>query len=73
MQATTGHKTKRRKKTTWIIVGIVIAILLAVGYFLVQRISSRRAAVPAQTGDVVTAFIGDLSASATASIWSWVT
>jgi HlyD family secretion protein len=67
MQATTGQNTKRKKKTTWIIVGIVIAILLAVGYFLVQRISSRRAAVPAQTGDVVTAFIGDLSASATAS------
>jgi HlyD family secretion protein len=67
MQATTGQNKKRKIRTTWIIVGIVIAILLALGFLLVQRISSQRAAVPAKTGDVVTAFVGDLAASATAS------
>ena len=67
MQATTGQNKKHRKRTTWIIVGIVFAILLALGFFLVQRISNQRAAVPAKSGDIVTAFVGDLAASATAS------
>ena len=67
MQATTEQKTKRKKRTTWIIVGVVLAILLALGYFIMQRVSNRMAAVPVQTGDVVSAFIGDLAASATAS------
>jgi len=67
MQATTGQITKRKKRKTWIIIAAVLVVLIVAGTFLAQRISSSRTAVPTQTGDVVTAVIGDLAASATAS------
>ena len=69
MQATTTIKTERPKRKRWIIIGVAVVLLL-VGFLVVSalgRIRDNRAALQAQTGDTVTAFIGDLSASATAS------
>lgn len=69
MQATTTIKTERPKKKWWIIVGVVV-ILLLVGVLVITtlgRVRDNRASLEAQTGDTVTAFIGDLSANATAS------
>ncbi len=67
MQATTGQKSKRKKRTIWIITGVVIAIVVAGGFIVSQQAAKRRNAVPIKTGDVVPAFVGDLAASATAS------
>jgi len=66
---TTTIKAERPKRKRWITIGVVI-ILLLVGFLVVStlgRIRDRRAALQTQTGDTVAAFIGDLSASATAS------
>ena len=66
---TTTIKAERPKRKRWITIGVVI-ILLLVGFLVVStlgRIRDNRAALQAQTGDTVAAFIGDLSASATAS------
>ncbi len=65
MKSTTGKKNRR-----WWVLG-VIAVLLVGGFFGVSRIrgriEERQAGFEAQTGDVVTAVIGDLSATASAT------
>ena len=58
---------KKRGKTWWIIGGVVVVFLLVIGFFFLRQRNSQAAAGDTQTGDVVTAFIGDLAASATAS------
>jgi len=69
MMTTTTIETERPKKKWWLIIGIAV-VLLVVGFLVVStlgRIRDNRAALQAQSGDTVAAFIGDLSASATAS------
>ncbi len=69
MMTTTKIKADRPKRKRWLAIGVAVVLFLAV--FLVVstlgRIRENRAALKAQTGDKVAAFIGDLSASATAS------
>ena len=57
-------RDKLRNKWIWIIGGVVVVGLVA--FILVGRNGNAAAQQP-ETGDVVTAFIGDLSSSATAS------
>ena len=68
MQATLPAKQPKRRR--WVIYAVG-GILLAAIFFLiisfVGRMRENRTAQQAQTGDIVTAFRGDLSASATAS------
>ena len=66
MQTTTKNKSKKRRRN-WIIAGIIVMLLVAGGFLLSRRIASRQALAQAQTGDIVSAFIGDLDATATAS------
>jgi len=69
MMTTTTIKAVRPKRKRWLAIGGAIVLLL-VGFLVVStlgRIRDNRAALQAQTGDTVAAFIGDLSASATAS------
>ncbi|WP_420631779.1 efflux RND transporter periplasmic adaptor subunit [Candidatus Leptofilum sp.] len=54
----------RQNKWIWITIGIV---LLIVTFFFVRQGQRNANAQAPQTGDIVTAFVGDLSASATAS------
>lgn len=54
-----------RNKWTWIIVSIIIVIVLGLG--LMARNAANAVVAQLNDGDVVTAFIGDLSSSATAS------
>ena len=66
---TTTIKVERPKRKRWIAIGVAVVLLL-VGFLVVStlgRIRDNRAALQAQTGDTIAAFIGDLSASATAS------
>ena len=66
---TTTIEAERPKRKRWIAIGVAVVLLL-VGFLVVSalgRIRDNRAALQAQTGDTVAAFIGDLSASATAS------
>lgn len=58
---------KKKRRTAWIIAGVILLVLIIGGFLISRRISGRLAAAEAQTGDIVTAFIGDLDASATAS------
>ena len=65
---TTTIKVERPKRKRWIAIGVAVVLLL-VGFLVVStlgRIRDNRAALQAQTGDTIAAFIGDLSASATA-------
>ena len=58
-------KNLLRNKWSWLGIG---ALILVVVWILISQISSNSAAAQApQTGDIVTAFTGDLAASATAS------
>jgi HlyD family secretion protein len=69
VMTTTTIKAERPKRKRWIAIGVAVVLLL-VGFLVVStlgRIRDNRAALEAQTGDTVTAFIGDLAASATAS------
>ncbi len=69
METTTGKKPVNKKKR-WIGIGAII-ILIAGCIFAVitirQNIEAARAGLEAQTGDVVTAVIGSLSATASAT------
>jgi HlyD family secretion protein len=67
--ATGGDKTMKRRSRKWIwIVGGVLAVLLVGGYFGLSRLRDLRdTMLQGGTGEIVTAFIGDLSARATAS------
>lgn len=67
MAMPTAAKSRLRRRSTWLIAGIILILLLVAGFFLARRFADRAAASTPQTGDVVTAFIGDLAASATAS------
>jgi HlyD family secretion protein len=67
MQATAVQKKKKRRKRLWVVGGVVIVLLVVIGFFLIRQRNNQAGASDAQTGDVVTAFIGDLAASATAS------
>lgn len=55
-----------RKKRTWIIIGVVLALGLA-GFWLVRNGLTQAQAQAAGTGEVVTAFVGDLAAGTTAT------
>lgn len=57
-------KLKENKKLLWTLIGIVTVILIIVGFSAFQTGDDESTT---QTGDIVTAFVGDLSASATAS------
>lgn len=54
---------KENKKLKWTVIGLVLVILAAVGLTAFQTGNEETSA---QTGDTVTAFIGDLAAGATA-------
>jgi len=64
---------KKSKRTRWIILTVVAVVVVAAAVWFVkgrplaQLRQSRTLAADANTGQVVTAFIGDLSAGATAS------
>lgn len=59
------EKKSKRKRTYWII-GLAAAVILLAGFFIVRN--NRAATQAAQTSqETVTAFLGDLSAQATAS------
>lgn len=58
---------KKRKRIYWVIGGIVLLAAVAVLLAYNQLNQDQAAAAEPQVGDTVTAFIGDLSASATAS------
>ncbi len=61
-------KRERKKSRKWIWIIIVIVILGGAGYYGFTRVQNNiQEVIEANTGDVVTVFIGDLSASATAS------
>ena len=55
-----------KRKWGWII-GVVVVLLVAAGLVMRGRTAVSNQAAQAQTGDIVAAFVGDLSASATAS------
>ncbi|MCA9930699.1 MAG: efflux RND transporter periplasmic adaptor subunit [Anaerolineales bacterium] len=57
-------QTKRNRKRQWLIGGLILIALIAVGLTALRIID--RPVQAAATGDIVTAFIGDLSANATA-------
>jgi HlyD family secretion protein len=68
--ATVRPKDGRRKRRRWIILGIVVVLLVG-GFFFARngigRMRALRETVQSQTGEMVTAFVGDLDASVTAS------
>lgn len=69
MQATSGKKVVNKKRR-WIIIGVTAVVLAGCLFaFLTVRnnIETMRAEMEAQTGDVVTAVIGNLSATASAT------
>ncbi|MCB8981054.1 MAG: efflux RND transporter periplasmic adaptor subunit [Ardenticatenaceae bacterium] len=57
---------KKLLRNKWILIGLS-GLVLIVALFLVRQGQRSAAAQAPQTGDIVTAFVGDLSASATAS------
>jgi HlyD family secretion protein len=68
MAVTSTKKSSLRRRNTWLLIGGILIILIAGGLIIAQRLIDRSARLDTpQTGDVVTAFIGDLAASATAS------
>ncbi len=66
MQTSKSPK-KKKKRTKWIIGGVIVALVAAGGLFIASRVAGRNAQAEVQTGDIVAAFTGDLDASATAS------
>ena len=69
MQATTTVETGRKKKRSWWMIGLAVLLVGGViGVLMIRRnINATRAAMEAQTGDIVTAVTGNLSATASAS------
>lgn len=67
MQVTANETTNKRRSLYWILAIVVVGLLIAGGLFVFQSRNSQASAANVQTGDTVDAFIGDLSASATAS------
>ncbi len=70
MQSTASMKKARPRRTIWIFLAVIAVIVLLgvlVGPRIAERMSERTAGLNAQSGDVVAAFVGDLSSSATAS------
>ncbi len=59
-------KQRNSKRKWWWIIGVVV-LIVAAGLVLRGRTAVSNQAAEAQTGDIVAAFLGDLSASATAS------
>ena len=57
---------KKRKRIYWII-GVVVALVLVGGFFFIRNQQAQLAETADSEQETVTAFIGDLSASATAS------
>ncbi len=66
MQVTVNEPASKRRPPYWLIGIVVLGLLAAGAYFLIQS-RNGSASAEVQTGDQVPAFIGDLSASATAS------
>lgn len=67
MQITANESTNKRRPLYWIIAIVIIGLLIAGGIFLIQSRNDQAQAGDIQTGDTVDAFVGDLSASVTAS------
>ena len=66
MQAAANQPARWKRPLYWVIALVVVGLLIAGAFFLRARANPNQAD-EVQTGDQVTAFIGDLSASATAS------
>ncbi len=66
---------KKSKRTRWIVLAVVAVLVIAAGFWFVnerplaQLRQSRAQAANSQTDQIITAFIGDLSAGAMASGW----
>ena len=58
---------KKRKRSYWIIGVVILLAAAAAVFFVLNQQGKDEATATAETGGTVTAFIGDLSASATAS------
>jgi len=61
------QKKKSRKKWIWIGVGVVAVVVIAFGGITLRNNRQAEQQAETGTGDMVTAFLGDLSANATAS------
>ena len=60
-------KQRNSKRKWWWIGGVVVVLIVAAGLFWRGQTAVSNQAAEVQTGDIVAAFVGDLSASATAS------
>ncbi len=67
MQVTANEPTKKGRNRRWIVLLVIVGLLIAGGFFIFQSRNSQATVGDVQTGDEVAAFIGDLSASASAS------
>jgi HlyD family secretion protein len=61
-----SKKTRKRKRSLWIVLSIIAVTAIVLGGCAVARQRAQAANAP-QAGDIAVAFIGDLSASASAS------
>ncbi|HEY53631.1 MAG TPA: efflux RND transporter periplasmic adaptor subunit [Caldilineae bacterium] len=62
-----ANKTKSRKKWFWLLAGLAAVAVVFAGFGLVNGRLQQNAVDAATTDNIVTAFIGDLSSTATAS------
>lgn len=62
----TQNRKSNRKKWLWIGGGVVVVAILAIGYLGITN-ARARLVEEVNTGDIVTAFVGDLSATASAA------
>ena len=62
----TQNRRSNRKKWLWIGGGVAVVAILAIGYFGITN-ARARLVEEVNTGDIVTAFVGDLSATASAA------
>ena len=67
MRVTANEPTNKRRPLNWIIALVVLGLLIVGSIFLIQSRNGPARTGDVQTGDTVDAFVGDLSASATAS------
>ena len=63
----TNDTKKRNRKWVWIGALVLVIAIIGAGFLFINSRRNASEELEAGTGDIVTAFIGDLSASATAS------